>query len=89
MPNIFWAKNARLWAKHTNPARARAVIDRQWGLGENFLARRLVFFFYKSSTQKRKVEKLIARLEMNRLSEGYKQAVDKIWDHMAKNRFSG
>ena len=47
------------------------------------------FFFYKSLTQKRKVEKLIARLEMNRLSEGYKQAVDKIWDHMAKNRFSG
>ena len=54
VPNIFWAKNARLWAKHTNPARARAVIDRQWGLGENFLAHRLFFFFTKAQPRNEK-----------------------------------
>ena len=36
------------------------------------------FFFYKNVTPKWKVEKSIPRCEMNRLSESYKLAVDKI-----------
>ena len=39
--------------------------------------------------QTRKVKKATPKLLMNRLSEGYKRAVDKIWAHMAKNGFSG
>ena len=33
--------------------------------------------------------KSIPRCEMDRLSEGYKQAIDKIWSPMAKNGFLG
>ena len=36
-----------------------------------------------------KAKKLIPRWDMNRLSEGHKVAVDKIWDRMAKNGLSG
>ena len=63
--------------------RARAVSGRRCshssGEGEDFLARLLFFFFMKTAiTRKRKVEKSIPRWEMNRLSEGYKPAVDKV-----------
>ena len=61
---------------------ARAVTGRRCphsGEGEDFLTRRPSFFYEYGLTRKRKVEKLIPRWEMNRLSEGYEQAVDKIW----------
>ena len=37
--------------------------------------------------RKRKVKKLIPKCNMNRLSEGFKRAVDKIWGRMAKTEF--
>ena len=46
------------------------------------------FFFTKTAvTQERKVEKSIPRWEMNRPSEDYKRAVDKIWGSKAKTDF--
>ena len=60
------------------------------GRGKTFWRVGLVSFIFKGTvTWKRKVEKSIPRCEMDRLSEGYKWAVDKIWDHIAKNWFLG
>ena len=48
------------------------------------------FSFTKTAvTQKRKVEKSILRCEMDRLTEDYKRAVDKICGRTAKNGFLG
>ena len=69
----------------------RAVTGRRSphsGIVEDFLAHQPFFSFSKTAiTRKRKVEKLIPRLEMNRLSERYKQAVDHNWGCMAKSGF--
>ena len=51
---------------------------------EDFLARRPVFF--TNVTRKRIVQKLIWRLELDRLYEGYKQVIDKILGPMAKKK---
>ena len=52
-----------------------------WGGGRLFGASAI--FFYKTTvTQKRKVKKSIPRCEIDRLSEGYKRAVDKnLWSY--------
>ncbi len=42
-----------------------------------------------SVTQKRKVEKLIQRCQIDRLAKGYKRAIDEIRGPIAKNGFSG
>ena len=47
------------------------------------------FFTKTSVTRKLKVNKLFRKLEMNRLSEGYKRAIDKIWGPIAKHGFFG
>ena len=48
------------------------------------------FFFTKTAvTRKRKVKKPTPRCKMNCFSEGYKQAIDKIWGRIAKNGFLG
>ena len=55
------------------------------GWGKTFLRVGQFFFvFYKNDRN----EKSIRSLEMDRLSEGYKRAIDKIWGPTAKNRFS-
>ena len=71
---------------------ARAVTGRQCptsGQGEDFLTRRPGFFTKTAITQERKVEKSFPTWEMNRLSEGYKQAVDQNWGCLAKNWIFG
>ena len=59
----------------------------QWG-GGSFFGALAVFFFNKTTvTRKQKVEKSIPRCEMDRLSEGYKRAIDKILGPAAKTDF--
>ena len=58
-----------------------------WGRFFGVLA---VFFFTKTAvSRKRKVEKSIRRCQINRLAEGYKRAIDKIWGPIAKKGFLG
>ena len=60
---------------------ARAVTGRRCphsGEGEDFLTGQVDFFTKTAVTPERKVEKLIPRWEVNRLSEGYKRVVNKI-----------
>ena len=59
--------------------------------GEDFLTRRPSFFFFTKTaiTRERKVKKSFPTWEMNRLSEGYKRAVDQNWGHVAKIGFLG
>ena len=60
---------------------ARAVTGRQCpqsGEGEDFLTGQLDFSTKTAVTTERRVEKLIPRWEVNRLSEGYKRVVNKI-----------
>ena len=66
---------------------ARAVTGRRCphsGEGEDFLTH---LFTKMAITQKLKAEKSISRWEMDRLSLGYKGAVDQNWGRMAKIRF--
>ena len=49
----------------------------------------LNFFTKTAVTPERKVEKSIPRWERNRLSEGYKRAIDQNWGRMAKIGFFG
>ena len=58
------------------------LADSAVGRGMPFWRAGQVYFTITAITRKRKVEKLISRCEMNRFSEGYKQAVDKIWGRM-------
>ena len=70
---------------------ARAVTGRQCphsGVGEDFLVRR-PFFCENRRNSKTKVQKLIPRCKMDRLSEGYKRAVNQIGGCIAKNKFLG
>ena len=61
------------------------AVPPQWG-GGSFFGALAVFFFNKTTvTRKQKVEKSIPRCEMDRLSEGYKRAIDKILGPIAKN----
>ena len=65
--------------------RARAVTGRRCpnsGVGEDFLARPPV-------SRKRKVEKSIQRLQMDRLAKGYKRAIVEIQCPIAKKRIFG
>ena len=70
---------------------ARAFTGRWYphsGEGEDFLTRRPISFFYKNSHKSEtRSRKSIPRWEMNRLSKGYKQAVDQYC--MAKIGFLG
>ena len=52
--------------------------------------RRFFFFFTEMIvTRKREVEKSIWRLEMDRIYEEYKPAIDKIWGPKATKRIFG
>ena len=57
------------------------------GMGEEFLALLPGVFTKTTLTRKGKVKKSIHRQEMNRLFEGYKQAVDEIRVIWQKNDF--
>ena len=89
-PCLIWKTSFRLQLpSHSCPARAlRALglllagVALTVGWGD--------FSFTKTAvTQKRKVEKSIVRCEMDRLTEDYKRAVDKICSRTAKNGFLG
>ena len=47
------------------------------------------FFCKMTVTQKQKVKKSIRRCEIDRLSEDFKRAIDKIWGPKAKNGILG
>ena len=71
---------------------ARAVTGRRCphsGVGEDFLARRPVFFTKRAVSQKPKVEKSIQRCQIDRLAEVYKWVIDKIQGPIAKTGFWG
>ena len=71
---------------------ARAVTGRrcpQSGEGEDFLAHQLFFFMKTAITLDRKVKNSVSSWEMNRLSEGYKRAVNLNWSRRAKIEFFG
>ena len=46
------------------------------GVGDDFLARKPFFFTKTADSRKRKVEKSIRECKIDRLFEGYKQAID-------------
>ena len=80
IPNIEILETPRYPAKGLRAESTRAVtgsVPSQWVGGRLFGASAEFFFFMKTTvTQKQKVKKLFRRLEMNRLSEGYKRAID-------------
>ena len=60
------------------------------GIGEDFLTRLPGFFFKETAiTRKRKVKKSIQRWQINRLAEGYKQAINENRSPIAKKSFWG
>ena len=59
------------------------------GEGEDCLMHRPIFFTKMAINRERKVQKSLPTWEMNRHTEGYKQAVDRNWGHMAIIRFVG
>ena len=65
------------------------TVPSQWGGGRLFDASTGFFFRKTAVTWKQKDETLFRRLGMNRLSEGYKRAIDKIWGRIAKVGFWG
>ena len=70
---------------------ARAVTDRRCPNSEegDFLAR-LPFFFYENGHNLgTKSQKIVSNVGMNRLSEGYKRAIDQNWGRKAKRRVLG
>ena len=54
------------------------MVPLQWGGGRLFGAL-AVFFVEMAATLNQKIEKLIPKLLINRLSEGYERAIGKIW----------
>ena len=75
------------WLSSPRAESARAVTGRQCpdsGEGEDFLTRRPSYFTKTAIIRERKVEKSISRWEKNRLSKGYKQAIDQNWGRMAQ-----
>ena len=84
---IFSFCNLSFFYLFYSSAFARAVTGRgahTVGRGETFCRVDRDSFKKTAITRERKVEKSISRWEMNRLSEGYRQAVDQNWGRMAK-----
>ena len=98
----FWKSHTKrgvsLWHKMNrwhNPARALRALGLlladgppNSGVGEDFLARRPVFFYENSRNTETKSRTIDPKVQNGPTFRGVQLAVDKIWDQMAKNGFS-